>query len=120
METIHAILGQCYQYDFWYFSSIDIPEEGAIEMEEEISISDDPPDYEPPPEYSDVIHYIRKVTSGGLHKQKYRGIMVLRDIESRMLQIPYKILSEDMYHDESSRRRWCGGKHQSELSDDAH
>ncbi|XP_076265978.1 CUB and LDLa domain [Rhynchophorus ferrugineus] len=55
METINAIL-----------------EEGAIEMEEEISISDDPPDYEPPPEYSDVIQYIRKVTSGNLYKQKSR------------------------------------------------
>ncbi|XP_030768359.1 uncharacterized protein LOC115891900 [Sitophilus oryzae] len=54
METIHAIL-----------------EEGMPDLEEEIHIHDEPPDYEPPPEYSDVFKYFRKIGWGGnTHKQR--------------------------------------------------
>lgn len=38
--------------------------ETASTVDEEMIIPDEPPDYEPPPEYSEVFKYIRDVTFG--------------------------------------------------------
>lgn len=48
-----------------------VTEEGVGgDIEEEIIIPDEPPDYEPPPEYSDVFKYIRRVACGTRQKFK--------------------------------------------------
>ncbi|XP_060528515.1 uncharacterized protein LOC132703346 [Cylas formicarius] len=57
IETIHAIL-----------------EEGVVEFEEEIITPDDPPDYEPPPEYTDVLKYLKKVSSAHWQNKKSNSI----------------------------------------------
>lgn len=36
--------------EFWFLS-----EESVVDIEEEIMVPDEPPDYEPPPEYSDLV-----------------------------------------------------------------
>ncbi|XP_048522885.1 uncharacterized protein LOC109539560 [Dendroctonus ponderosae] len=58
IETIHAIL-----------------EEGVGEIEEDIIIADEPPDYEHPPEYSDVFQYIRKVACGSRQKNRHSQVV---------------------------------------------
>ncbi|XP_066155187.1 uncharacterized protein Culd isoform X2 [Euwallacea fornicatus] len=55
INTIHAILDLS-------------GTEGANNFDEEIIIPDEPPDYEPPPEYSDVFRYIRRMAYGSKQK----------------------------------------------------
>ncbi|XP_066260851.1 uncharacterized protein Culd isoform X2 [Euwallacea similis] len=55
INTIHAILDLS-------------GTEGANNLDEEIIIPDEPPDYEPPPEYSDVFRYIRRMACGSKQK----------------------------------------------------
>lgn len=43
--------------------------EATSAVDEELINPDEPPDYEPPPEYSDVFKYVRGVTLGNSEDQ---------------------------------------------------
>ncbi|XP_050310422.1 uncharacterized protein LOC126746290 isoform X2 [Anthonomus grandis grandis] len=62
IDTIHAIL-----------------EEGVSDMEEEIIIPDEPPDYEPPPEYSDVLRCLKRMTYCGKRSNKQMKVSISND-----------------------------------------
>lgn len=55
------------------FSKFSLLEEGARDVEEEIFTPDDPPDYEPPPEYNDVLKmkYVNENCSRKPNNRRY-------------------------------------------------
>lgn len=80
INTIHAILGLILVYSLLFEQIcmfIDMSGTGSGEatstVDEEIIIPDEPPDYEPPPEYSDVFKYVR----GSLGEDQSRFSLIL-------------------------------------------